>query len=282
MRKHVSSLQNELVKLTYSLQSKSRIRKKEGLFVVEGVREASLALESGFDFKYFLLCEDIAREEDIRNLEQLTSAKKQDYGSKGTEKPETEWVSISTRVYQHLAHRKTTEGLIGIARTRSRSLEDLSLGENPLVLVAEASEKPGNIGALLRTADAADLDAVIIANPRTDLFNPNIIRSSVGCVFTQNVITASTDEIIAYLKLNHIAILAAALKDKSIPYFKADFKKASAIVLGTEDTGLSDKWLEEAEEIIKIPMGGKIDSLNVSVSGAILIFEAKRQRAWSS
>lgn len=275
MRKHISSLQNELIKFTYSLQSKSRVRKKEGLFVVEGIRESSLALESGFRFRYWLVCDDIAREEDMQQLERASHSKT------GTEEPAAEWISISTKVYQHLAHRKTTEGVIGIAHSKSGSLQDLSLGKNPLVLVAEASEKPGNIGALLRTADAANLDAVIIANPRTDLYNPNIIRSSVGCVFTQHVFTASTDEIISYLRINHIAILAAALKDKSIPYFNVNYKKATAIVLGTEDTGLSDQWLERADELIKIPMEGKIDSLNVSVSGAILIFEAKRQRAWS-
>lgn len=275
MRKHISSLQNELIKKTYLLQSKSRIRKKEGLFVVEGVREISLALESGIQFEFLLVCDEIVEETDSLDLERLSRSK--------TKEPESvpDWISISKKVYQHLAHRKTTEGVIGIAAIRKRSLQDLSLGNNPLVLVAEASEKPGNIGALLRTADAANLDAVIIANPRTDLFNPNIIRSSVGCVFTQNVITASTDEIITYLNQKGIAILAAALKNNSIPYYKASFADPSAIVLGTEDTGLSNKWLEQADELIKIPMEGKIDSLNVSVSGAILIFEAKRQRVWS-
>lgn len=275
MRKHISSLQNELIKFTYSLQSKSRIRKKEGLFVVEGVREISLALESGYQFRYLLVCEETATDADIMQLEGLIPA------TDNAEKPVNEWVAISSRVYQHLAHRKTTEGIIGIALSKNRTLKDLSFGENPLILVAEASEKPGNIGALLRTADAANLDAVIIANPRTDLYNPNIIRSSVGCVFTQNVITASSDEIISYLKKKRIAILAAALKDNSIPYYSANFKGATAIVLGTEDTGLSNTWLDQADEVIKIPMEGKIDSLNVSVSGAILIFEAKRQRAWS-
>ncbi len=275
MRKHISSLQNELVKRTYSLQSKSRVRKKEGLFVVEGVREISLALDSGFQFQFLMVCEDIAEDKDLKELERLSHAKSDGPGSSA------EWISISKKVYEHLAHRKTTEGFIGIAVSPGRSLQDLNLGNNPLVLVAEASEKPGNVGALLRTADAANLDAVIIANPRTDLFNPNIIRSSVGCVFTQNVITAPNDEIITYLKQKKISIRAAALSDTSIPYHKVDFRKATAIVLGTEDTGLSDAWLDQADEMIKIPMEGKIDSLNVSVSGAILIFEAKRQRAWS-
>ena len=274
MRKQISSLQNDLVKKTSLLQSKSRERRKQGLFVVEGVREITLAIESGLEFRYLMICEEIARESDILRLEHL---------NKNTiEKSPTEWLSVSRKVYEHLAHRKTTEGVIGIASSQERSLESLKLGNNPLVLVAEASEKPGNIGALLRTTDAADLDVVIIANPRTDLYNPNIIRSSVGCLFTKTVITASTDEIISYLKKNKIAVLGAALDDRSIPYYQADFKKATAIVLGTEDKGLSDKWLEQSDKLIKIPMAGKIDSLNVSVSGAILIFEAKRQRVWSN
>lgn len=274
MRKQISSLQNDLVKKTSLLQSKSRERRKQGLFVVEGVREISLALESGLEFRNLMICEEIAREADILGLEGLLEST--------SEKSKTEWLSVSRKVYEHLAHRKTTEGVIGIASSPERSLENLTLGKNPLVLVAEASEKPGNIGALLRTADAADLDAVIIANPRTDLYNPNIIRSSVGCLFTQTVIMASTEEIISFLKKKKIAILGAALHERSIPYYQADFKKAAAIVLGTEDKGLSDLWLEQSNQLIQIPMGGKIDSLNVSVSGAILIFEAKRQRMWSN
>lgn len=275
MRKHISSLQNELIKRTYLLQSKSRVRKKEGLFVVEGVREITLALDSGFQFQFLMVCEDIADDQVLEELERLSHEKSDGQGSTA------EWISISKKVYEHLAHRKTTEGFIGIAVSPNRSLQDLSLGKNPLVLVAEASEKPGNVGALLRTADAANLDAVIIANPRTDLFNPNIIRSSVGCVFTQNVIAAPNDEIISYLKQKGVSIRAAALKDTSTPYYKVNFREATAIVLGTEDTGLSHAWLNQADELIQIPMEGKIDSLNVSVSGAILIFEAKRQRSWS-
>ncbi len=275
MKKEISSLQNDLVKKIVLLQSKSRARKKEGLFVVEGVREISLALQSGLHFQSLLVCEEIASEEDVLLLEGLSNQNTR------SDEDLVDWISLSKKVYQHLAHRKTTEGILGLAISPEMTLDHLELGDNPLILVAEASEKPGNIGALLRTADAARLDAVIIANPRTDLFNPNIIRSSVGCVFTQPVIPASTDEIIAFLKEKRIAILAAALEDNSTSYYQVDFKKPVAIVLGTEDTGLSETWLKNSDEMIKIPMEGKIDSLNVSVSGAILIFEAKRQRSWS-
>jgi TrmH family RNA methyltransferase len=165
-----------------------------------------------------------------------------------------------------------------LASTQALSLNDLRFETNsPLILVAEAPEKPGNIGALLRTCDAAHLDAVIIANPKTDLYNPNIIRSSVGTIFTNSIATGSTSEIIDYLKANDIQIFAAALQE-STSYLEEDFSKPTAIVVGTEHEGLSESWRSQASKIIKIPMEGKVDSLNVSVSAAILIFEAKRQR----
>ena len=273
MRTHISSTANELIKKVLVLQNKSRARKKEGLFIVEGVREISMALDSGIQFKTILLCEEIANEEDLSVLQRLISTNLVE------EEHEPEWVGLTRKVYEHIAHRKTTEGLLGIAFTPNRSLKDLHLSATPLLLVAEASEKPGNIGALLRTADAANLDAVIIANPRTDLYNPNVIRASMGCLFTQQVVSASSDEIISFLKENEIAILTAALIEKSKSYFRMDFTRPTAIVVGTESTGLSSQWLENSDDSIIIPMEGKIDSLNVSVSAAILIFEAKRQRS---
>jgi TrmH family RNA methyltransferase len=149
-----------------------------------------------------------------------------------------------------------------------------------LILVAEAPEKPGNIGALLRTADAANVDAVIIANPKTDIYNPNIIRSSVGCVFTNQIATGSTTEIIKFLKGLNIDIYCAELK-ASVNYHTQDYTKPAAIVVGTEATGLSDEWLQHSTQNIIIPMQGEIDSMNVSVAAGILIFEAKRQRQFN-
>ena len=191
----------------------------------------------------------------------------------------SEVIMISREVYQKLAYRDTTEGLLAVANCKMLSLEKIVLSENPLILVAEAPEKPGNIGALFRTADAANLDAVIIANPNGDLYNPNIIRSSVGCLFTMQVATGSTSEIIAYLQSNHIKICCAALQD-SVPYYAQDFTKPTAIVVGTESTGLTDEWRNAATQNIIIPMQGEIDSMNVSVAAAVLIFEAKRQRGF--
>ena len=269
----ITSTSNDLIKKLLVLQGKSRVRKKEGLYVVEGFREMSLALGSGVRFKYLLICEGIARPEDLSALESFIS----DQGS--ADRPGPERIRISRKVYEHVAHRKSTEGVIGIAIEEKLSLDELRLGENPLLLVAEASEKPGNTGALLRTADAAGLDAVLIANPRTDLYNPNIIRSSMGCVFTQQVVCASSDQIAAYLRKKDIRIFAAALSPESRPYYRFDYRGPSAIVVGTEATGLSNEWLEKADANVIIPMEGKIDSLNLSVSAAILIFEAKRQRS---
>lgn len=264
MNKLITSIQNSLVKEILQLQEKSRVRKKKGLFIIEGVREISLALKGNYHVKSVWICEDIITLEKVNSLLGLTE--------------ETEFIIISKEVYQKISHRKTTEGIIAIAKTKEFDLANLELPPTPLILIAEAPEKPGNIGALLRTADAANLDAVIIANPKTDLYNPNIIRSSVGCVFTTNIAMGTTDEIIDLLKQKKINSYAASLNKNSIPYTEVNFKGASAIIVGTESTGLSDNWLNNSTKKIIIPMQGEIDSLNVSVSAAILIFEAKRQK----
>ena len=258
----ITSLQNPLIKEVLRLQEKSRLRKKTSLFCIEGKREISLAIQGGYTLAKVLYCDEIFETNDLDN-----------YCTKASTR-----IQISKEVYQKIAHRSSTEGIIAIAECKTLSLENLILkNTNPLLLVAEAPEKPGNIGAILRTADAANVDAVLIANPKTDIYNPNIIRSSVGCVFTSQIALASTTEIIAYLKKQEIEIYCAALTAAE-QYHNLDYTKATAIVVGTEATGLSSEWLENATQNIKIPMQGQIDSLNVSVSAAIIIFEAKRQR----
>jgi len=190
-------------------------------------------------------------------------------------------VEVSKEIYHKIAYRETTEGVVAIAHTKPHLLQKLNLASKaPLILVAEAPEKPGNIGALLRTADAANLDAVLIANPKTDMYNPNIIRSSVGGVFTTNIAIGTTEEILSFLKAKHIRVYCAALS-ASKNYVEVNYEKACAIVVGTESVGLSNDWLKKADQNIKIPMNGQIDSLNVSVSAAILIFEALRQKNYS-
>ncbi len=266
--KQISSLQNPLIKKIKVLLDKSRERKKSGRFVLEGLRELQLAIKGQYALDTVLFQEDLITEDELLAVLDAVA-------------PKPKIIAITKEVYAKLAYRKTTEGLLALVQSKPHSLNELIFpSKNPLILIAEAPEKPGNIGALLRTADAAGLDAVIIANPKSDLYNPNIIRSSVGCVFTNNIAVGSTPEIISYLKQNNIHCYCAALT-ASKNYTEVDFNNASAIVVGTESTGLSQEWLDSSEQNIIIPMAGEIDSMNVSVSAAILIFEAKRQRGFS-
>ncbi|NDV44468.1 TrmH family RNA methyltransferase [Flagellimonas sediminis] len=263
--KSISSVQNPLVKHILLLKEKSRERKKSGLFVVEGQRELELAQKGGYTLTTFLYCPEIWPDHHLKKI-------------LGNSSPEI--IQITQPVYEKLAHRGTTEGVLGILKVKEHVLESIRFkNKQPLVLVAEAPEKPGNIGALLRTADAAAIDAVLIANPKSDLYNPNIIRSSVGCVFTNQVGMGSTEEIIHFLRSNQIKIYCAALS-ASKNYVDCDFTGATALVMGTEATGLTEDWLQTSDQNIIIPMQGEIDSMNVSVSAAILIFEAKRQRGF--
>ncbi len=195
-------------------------------------------------------------------------------------KTTAEVIEITREIYQKIAYRTSTEGMIALAKAKELLLSQLKFEKpNPLLLIAEAPEKPGNIGALLRTADAANVDAMIIANPKTDLYNPNILRSSVGCVFTNTIATGTTSEIISFLKKHEIHIYSAILQE-AIPYDSCDFKQATALVVGTEAQGLSQEWREASTQNIIIPMQGAIDSMNVSVAAGILVFEAKRQRSF--
>lgn len=247
------------------LRDKSRERKKNGLFLIEGIKEVELAIKGNYIVKTLLYCPKLVAQEKIVHLIKDLS-------------PVPEIMEISMEIFEKLAYRETTGGILALATAKEHGLEKLQLKNNkPLILVAEAPEKPGNIGALLRTADAAGLDAIIIANAKSDLYNPNIIRSSVGCLFTTNIGMGTTEEVIGFLKNNNIAIHCAALT-ASKEYTKVDYTAATAIVVGTEATGLSDEWLNRSDQNIIIPMQGEIDSMNVSVSAAILIFEAKRQR----
>lgn len=261
--KEISSVQNNVIKDIIQLKEKSRVRKKTATFLIEGTREISLAIKGGYAIDTILFCTSIISEKSLNTIPD-TLAKN--------------WIKVTEEVYQKIAYRGTTEGIVAIAQQKMHHLNSITFStKTPLILVAEAPEKPGNIGALLRTADAANVDAVLIANPKTDIYNPNIIRSSVGCIFTNQVATGSTEEIIDFLKSNHITIYCAALT-AATPYTTQNFTEASALVVGTEATGLSETWLAASTQNIIIPMEGEIDSMNVSVAAAILIFEAKRQR----
>ncbi|MDO4727470.1 MAG: RNA methyltransferase [Bacteroidota bacterium] len=261
--KKIESVNNQHIKNLTLLQSKSKLRKKQERFLIEGLREIILAKKGGYVFDEILFCSEII------SIDLLTNKLGFDY-------PYTE---VSFDVYHKLAYRDSTEGVLALTQSKAFTFDKLNLPSNPLILVAEAIEKPGNIGAILRTADAAQVDAVFIANPKTDLYNPNIIRASVGCVFTNTIICATSSQIIQYLQQNNIDIYSATLQD-SKPYTDTDYTQGTAIVVGSEDVGVSEEFRQNSKYNIRIPMGGIIDSMNVSVAAAILIFEAKRQRGF--
>ncbi|GAB3725293.1 TrmH family RNA methyltransferase [Flavobacterium koreense] len=261
--KQITSIQNPLIKSLVLLQEKAKARKQSGTFLIEGKREIELAIKGNYQLETILFLPELITENEINKLV----------------KSKVELIEITKEVYQKLAYRDTTEGILAIAKTKTLSLNDLKLPENALILVMESIEKPGNIGAMLRTCDAANIDAVIIANPKTDLYNPNIVRSSVGCLFTNQIATDTTENVIQFLKDKKIAIFGATLQNSNF-YHTQDYTTASALVVGTEATGLTQAWRDNATQNIIIPMQGEIDSMNVSVASAILLFEAKRQRGF--
>ena len=260
----ITSTQNAKVKHVVALQQKSAQRRKEGLFVVEGRRELMHCLEAGYEIAECFVLDKLADLADLADLAPLGSL-------------ESLVSLVSPQVYEKMAYRGSTEGVIAVVRERQRSLEDLQLCASPLIIVLERVEKPGNLGAVLRSADAAKADAVIICDPLTDLYNPNLIRSSIGAIFSVPCVACSSEDCIAFLKARGIQILTAQLQDSSL-YYDTDMLRGTAIVMGTESTGLTEVWRQAADAHIRIPMLGQLDSLNVSVSAAILLFEAVRQR----
>lgn len=258
----ITSTQNPKVKSLLALE-KPRERRKQQLFVIEGKKEIGLALEAGYRIGNIFFCDEIIRAEEVTKLfndDKLL-------------------IPVSKDVFDKLAVRENSGGMIAVAEQKLHTLDRVKLGKNPLVLVLESVEKPGNLGAILRTADASGVDAVIICDPQTDFYNPNVIRSSIGCIFTKQVAAATSEETIAWLKKNNIGIYCTYLK-ASKPYHQTDFTKPSAIVMGTEATGLSDVWVKNSDANIIIPMQGAIDSMNVSTAAAVVVFEAKRQRGF--
>ena len=263
----ITSVKNPRIKKVLELQQKSSERRKMGCFVVEGKREILHGLHAGFTIDTLYVCSPLIQKDDSDGCwEEIVHATTSDHV-----------VEVSPEVYDKMAYRGGTEGLLAVFKVKSIALDDLKLPENPLIVVLESVEKPGNLGAVLRSADAAAVDAVMVCDPLTDLYNPNLIRSSIGAIFTVPCVACTSQTCIDFLKRHSIQILTAQLQD-SKPYYDTDMTKATAIIMGTESTGLTQIWREAADAHVRIPMQGQLDSLNVSVSAAILIFEAVRQR----
>jgi len=255
---------NPRIRNIVKLQASSRDRRQQNLFVIEGYREISRAMVSGIIIKELYVCYELDQQGMSEEL----------IGNDNT----IDVFEVGKAAFARIAYREGSDGLIALAEPKYLSLDDLQLGTNPLILVLESVEKPGNLGAIMRTADAAGIDAVLVCDPLTDIYNPNAIRSGVGCVFTLQAVTCTSAEAIQWLKSKKIRIFAAALTDAALVYHTMDFSGPTAIVMGTEATGLSPEWLEKSDAQVIIPMKGISDSMNVSTSAAVLVFEAVRQR----
>lgn len=283
----ITSAQNRKVKELLTLVEKSKERSAAGLFVVEGQRELGHCLDAGFIPETLFICGEVmAVQNNAVNGAKTGHLTENIEGKDGLDaliakaealNPRLGVVQIPAFLYEKVAYRGSTEGIIAEVHSVPRSLEDLRLGERPLVMVLESVEKPGNLGAVLRSADAAGADAVIVCDPLTDIWNPNLIRSSVGAVFSVPVAVCTSADAIAFLKKRGIRILTAQLQDSEW-YYDTDMTGATALVMGTESTGLTQAWRDSADAHIKIPMLGRLDSLNVSVSAAVLLYEGVRQR----
>lgn len=261
----ITSLQNNRIKNIIKLRSKARGRKEQNLFLIEGAREISLAMAGGYAFDSLYICPSLNHSSSL-DLHDLSL-------------PAHAIFEVSETVFEKIAYRESSDGLLAVAKPKSHRLEDLKLKANPFIIVLEAVEKPGNLGAILRTADAAQADAIIVCDPASDLYNPNVVRSSIGCLFTVPVAISSNQEALDFLHQKEIKSFAAELTAAQW-YQDTDFRLSSAIIMGTEADGLTSFWLNNADARIKIPMRGAIDSLNVSVSTAVLTFEAMRQRGF--
>ena len=261
----ISSVQNKSVKEIVSLSEKPKIRREKSLFLIEGGRDLKMAAEAGYKIDSVFFEPELLKKRGILGIDELLSIRANAF------------YKVSPQAYSKMAYRESTEGVLASVFCKNVKLNEIETGSNPLVLVLENIEKPGNIGAMLRTADACRADAVLLCNCRTDIYNPNVIRSSLGAFFTNTIAECSCEEAYQWLKSKGISILTAQLQD-SRPYYDTDMRHGTAIVLGSEDKGLTGFWRERSDSRIMIPMLGKTDSLNVSVSAAILCYEAVRQR----
>lgn len=259
----ISSLQNPKVKEVVKLRDR-KTRDETGLFLIEGYRELKRALDAGREIKMLFYCPEFYLGSNEESLRELCGCAVQ--------------FKCTKEVFEKISYRDRPDGLLAVAPQQHLGLSDLKLKENPFLLIAESIEKPGNLGTILRSSDAAGVDAVLVCDPTTDIHNPNVVRSSVGTLFTLPVLEVGAEETLAFLKKNGIAIVAATPHAKQ-EFTEADLKVPLAIVVGTEQYGLSKTWMELADIKVRIPMHGIADSLNVASATTILLYEVVRQRS---
>ena len=256
----ITSLQNPRVKHIVKLRDDRRQRQNDGLMLVEGYDEIQLALSAGYKPQTILSAPELSS----RQIDQVNA----------------EYITVNRAVFEKLSYRENPDGWLAVFPIPRVSMDELKLSDSPLLIVAESIEKPGNLGAILRTADAAQVDAVIVCDPRVDAYSPNVVRASRGTLFTVPVIETKSAQALVFLQRQGIQVLAATPSAEA-EYTRQDLRGPLAVAVGTENEGLSDFWLSQADMRVKIPMLGKVNSLNVSVSTALIVYETLRQRSLS-
>lgn len=251
----IESLQNEKIKNLIRITTDNRFRKKSGNFVVEGKQENERAAKYGFDVQDYFICESIFDEDFPKGKIHL----------------------VSEKVYERIAYRSSSEGIIGVFQSKYPELKNFKPKENSSIIVVESIEKPGNLGAILRSCEAFGIDALIITDPKVDFYNPNVIRSSVGCLFGMNVFQSANEELLEFLEQNSFNIFTTLMDESAGNIYDRDYKTRSALLFGTEHSGLSDFWIGKGKNTL-IPMSGSIDSLNLSNAVAICCYEILRQK----
>jgi TrmH family RNA methyltransferase len=255
---HITSLQNPRIKHLVKLRDDKRQRRQDALMLVEGWDEIQLALSAGHQPQAILSAPElVSRQMDVVTAESIT---------------------VNRAVFEKISYRENPDGWLAVFPIPHTALDDLKLSESPLIVLAESIEKPGNLGAIFRTADAAGVDALLVCDPRVDVWNPNVVRASRGAVFSVPVVECDNASALAWLKRRRIRVLAA-MPSADMEYSQIDLRDPLAIAVGTEDEGLTDFWISNADMKVRIPMIGRVNSLNVSVSTALIVYEAVRQRS---
>jgi len=263
MSTHISSPANPRIKSLVDLR-KRRTRDAQRVTLVEGYAELALALDAGVHPQQLFFAPDLVGDAELPLVERAEQAG-------------AEVITLSSAAMQRASYRESSDGWLAVVRSPERPVSEISLGPNPLVLVCEAIEKPGNLGAMVRTAEAAGVDAVIAASAVADWGNPNVIRASKATVFSVPVATASTQDVMQWLRDQHIQIVVATPEtDRELG--GVNMRLPTAVIVGAEHVGISSAWLKGADVSARLPMAGRVNSLNVATSAAIFIYEALRQR----
>ena len=249
------SFQNPKIKNLIRLTTDNRFRKKQKVFIIEGQQENERALKFNFKVIEFFICEEIFN----------------------SYLPNEKINLVSKEIYEKIAYRGTSEGIIGIYEEKENSLQDYQPSKNASIIILEGIEKPGNLGAILRSCEAFGIEALIITDPKVDFYNPNVIRSSVGCIFGMNIFSSKNEELLSFLKENQFQIFTTLMSQDAQSIHEKDYTKKSAILFGTEHSGLSNFWKGKGDNVL-VPMVGTIDSLNLSNAVAITCYEILRQK----